>query len=254
MIDTKLEINDKIGYLLFKKGIIDAQTLDKALNAKNNDRNKLRRNLAQILVDDFNFDHDVIFREVAILYAFRELDIDLEIMQEEYIERIRNMIEEGGDELKDLMIRDKIIPFIYDEQTKDKLIIAAVDPTNRNIPKIAFGLNAKKYEVIFIKKNDYEKLIEKVFPPENIFLKNIMDEDDIFIPNEETEDLEEDIDAEINKSALINLVEGALLEAVRKGASDIHFIPCSGHRTEIYMRVDGTLRLCHQMNTYPYTL
>ena len=252
MIDTKLEINDKIGYLLFKKGIIDAQTLDKALNAKNNDRNKLRRNLAQILVDDFNFDHDVIFREVAILYAFRELDIDLEIMQEEYIERIRNMIEEGGDELKDLMIRDKIIPFIYDEQTKDKLIIAAVDPTNRNIPKIAFGLNAKKYEVIFIKKNDYEKLIEKVFPPENIFLKNIMDEDDIFIPNEETEDLEEDIDAEINKSALINLVEGALLEAVRKGASDIHFIPCSGHRTEIYMRVDGTLRLWHvQENTLP---
>jgi type IV pilus assembly protein PilB len=252
MIDTKLEINDKIGYLLFKKGIIDAQTLDKALNAKNNDRNKLRRNLAQILVDDFNFDHDVIFREVAILYAFRELDIDLEIMQEEYIERIRNMIEEGGDELKDLMIRDKIIPFIYDEQTKDKLIIAAVDPTNRNIPKIAFGLNAKKYEVIFIKKKDYEKLIEKVFPPENIFLKNITDEDDIFIPNEETEDLEEDIDAEINKSALINLVEGALLEAVRKGASDIHFIPCSGHRTEIYMRVDGTLRLWHvQENTLP---
>ena len=252
MIDTKLEINDKIGYLLFKKGIIDAQTLDKALNAKNNDRNKLRRNLAQILVDDFNFDHDVIFREVAILYAFRELDIDLEIMQEEYIERIRNMIEEGGDELKDLMIRDKIIPFIYDEQTKDKLIIAAVDPTSRDISKIAFGLNAKKYEVIFIKKKDYEKLIEKVFPPENIFLKNIVDDDDIFIPSEETEDLEEDIDAEINKSALINLVEGALLEAVRKGASDIHFIPCSGHRTEIYMRVDGTLRLWHvQENTLP---
>ena len=34
---------------------------------------------------------------------------------------------------------------------------------------------------------------------------------------------EEELDAEINKSALINLVEGALVEAVRKGASDIHF-------------------------------
>ncbi len=31
--------------------------------------------------------------------------------------------------------------------------------------------------------------------------------------------------AEINKSALINLVEGALVEGVRKGASDIHFHP-----------------------------
>ncbi len=253
MIETKLEINDKIGYLLFKKGIIDAATLDKALQSKFNDRNKLRRNLAQILVDDFSYDHDVIFREVAILYAFRELDIDLQTIQPNYLEAIRKMIEGGGEELKDLMLRDKIIPFIYDEQAKDKLIIAATDPTNRNVPKVAFGLNAKKYEVIFIKKKDYDQLIEKIFPPENVFLKNISDELEDFIPSEDREDLDEDeLDAEINKSALINLVEGALVEAVRKGASDIHFIPCSGHRTEIYMRIDGTLRLWHvQENTLP---
>jgi len=254
MIETKLEINDKIGYLLFKKGIIDAETLDKALNAKFNDRNKLRRNLAQILVDDFDYDHDVIFREVAILYAFRELDIDLATIQPEYLETIRDMIEGGGEELKELMLRDRIIPFIYDEQTKDKLIIAATDPTNRNVQKVAFGLNAKKYEVIFIKKKDYDILIEKIIPPENEFLQNMSDELENLIPSEDLgEDLDEDeLDAEINKSALINLVEGALLEAVRKGASDIHFIPCSGHRTEIYMRIDGTLRLWHvQENTLP---
>ena len=253
MIETKLEINDKIGYLLFKKGIIDAATLDKALNAKFNDRNKLRRNLAQILVDDFNYEHDVIFREVAILYAFRELDIDLQTLQPNYIDAIRTMIESAGEELKELMLRDNIIPFIYDEQTKDKLIIAATDPTNRNVQKVAFGLNAKKYEVIFIKKKDYDLLIEKIFPPENLFLKNMSDEMEDIIPIEGRDDLDEDeLDAEINKSALINLVEGALVEAVRKGASDIHFIPCSGHRTEIYMRIDGTLRLWHvQENTLP---
>ena len=254
MIETKLEINDKIGYFLFKKGIIDTDVLEKALNAKLNDRNKLRRNLAQILVEDFNYDHDIIFREVAILYAFRELDINLDEIQNNHLEEVRKIIEEGGDELRELMLKDKIIPFIYDEQAKDKLIIAAIDPTNRNIPKVAFGLNAKKYEVIFIKKKDYEQLIEKIFPPENQFLKNISDEDlESFIPDEDREDLdEEELDAEINKSALINLVEGALVEAVRKGASDVHFIPCSGHRTEIYMRVDGTLRLWHvQENTLP---
>ncbi len=253
MIETKLEVNDKIGYLLFKKGIIDASTLDKALNAKFNDRNKLRRNLAQILVDDFDYDHDVIFREVAILYAFRELDIDLATIQPDYLETIHDMIEGGGEELKELMLKNRIIPFIYDEQTKDKLIIAATDPTNRNVPKVAFGLNAKKYEVIFIKKKDYDQLIEKIIPPENVFLQNISDDMENLVPTEDREDLDEDeLDAEINKSALINLVEGALLEAVRKGASDIHFIPCSGHRTEIYLRIDGTLRLWHvQENTLP---
>jgi len=254
MLETKLEVNDKIGYLLFKKGIIDAPTLDKALSAKFNDRNKLRRNLAQILVDDFNYDHDEIFREVAILYAFRELDIDLSTIQPDHLDSIRKMVEEGGEELKELMLKNQVIPFIYDERTKDKLIIAATDPTNRNVQKVAFGLNAKKYEVIFIKKKDYDLLIEKIFPPENEFLQNITEDIEDFIPSEDlAEDLDEDeLDAEINKSALINLVEGALLEAVRKGASDIHFIPCSGHRTEIYMRIDGILRLWHvQENTLP---
>ena len=71
MIDTNLEMTDKIGYLLFKKGIIDAAMLEKALNAKANDKSKIKRNLAQILVQDFGYDHDIIFREVAILYAFR---------------------------------------------------------------------------------------------------------------------------------------------------------------------------------------
>ena len=67
MIETNLEMTDKIGYLLFKKGIIDSSILEKALIAKANDKSKIRRNLAQILVQDFNYDHDRIFREVAIL-------------------------------------------------------------------------------------------------------------------------------------------------------------------------------------------
>ena len=254
MIETNIEMTDKIGYLLFKKGVIDAATLEKAINAKNNDKHKLKRNLAQILVEDFNYEHDTIFREVAILYAFRELDMESYEVPDERLESIKKMIEETTDEIKELIIRYKIIPFMYDERIKDKLILAAIDPTDRNIPKVAFGLNAKKYEVIFIKKRDYEKIIERIIPPENIYLKAIEDDDENLLSMEdrEAELDEEELDAEINKSALINLVEGALLEAVRKGASDIHFIPCSGHRTEIYMRVDGSLHLWHvQDNTLP---
>ncbi|MBT8383876.1 MAG: type II/IV secretion system protein [Ignavibacteriaceae bacterium] len=254
MIETNLEMTDKIGYLLFKKGIIDSATLEKAINAKNSDKHKLKRNLAQILVEDFNYEHDTIFREVAILYAFRELDMESYEIPDERLESIKKMVEETTDEVKEIIIRHKIIPFMYDERIKDKLIIAAIDPTDRNIPKVAFGLNANKYEVIFIKKTDYEKIIERIIPPENIYLKAIEDDEEHLVSEDDREaELDEDeLDAEINKSALINLVEGALLEAVRKGSSDIHFIPCSGHRTEIYMRVDGTLRLWHvQDNTLP---
>ena len=254
MIETNLEMTDKIGYLLFKKGIIDEVTLEKAIKSKNHDRSKNKRNLAQILVQDFDFDHDVIFREVAILYAFRELDTAPEDIPQERIDAIKNMIEESNEELKNLMIKNKIIPFMYDERLKDKLIIAAVDPTDRNVSKVAYGLNAKRYEVIFIKKKDYEKLVEKIVPPENIFLKAMAEDDESYLDLKRDEEGfdEEELDAEINKSALINLVEGALLEGVRKGVSDIHFIPCSNNRTEIYMRIDGSLRLWHvQEGTLP---
>ena len=254
MIETNLEMTDKIGYLLFKKGIIDSTILEKALIAKANDKSKIRRNLAQILVQDFSFDHDRIFREVAILYAFRELDTRPSEIPDERIETIRKMIEDSGDSLKELMMKFRVIPFMYDERIKDKLILAAIDPTDRHIPRIAFGLNAKKYEVIFIKKSDYEELIKKILPPENEFLKALEHDDDIFQVEETEENSvdEDELDAEINKSALINLIEGALVEGVRKGASDIHFIPKEGKRTEIYIRIDGVLQMWHvQENTLP---
>ncbi|MCH6575881.1 MAG: type II/IV secretion system protein [Bacteroidetes bacterium] len=247
-------MTDKIGYLLFKKGIIDSAILEKALLAKANDNHKIKRNLAQILVEDFNFDHDRIFREVAILYAFRELETKPEEIPEERIESIKNMIDQADESLKEMMIKHYVIPFMYDERIKDKLILASIDPTDRHMPRIAFGLNAKKYEVIFIKKSDYEKLIKIILPPENEFLRAMEDDDALFQVDESDENIvdEDELDSEINRSALINLIEGALIEAVRKGASDIHFIPCSGKRTEIYMRVDGALQLWHvQESTLP---
>jgi type IV pilus assembly protein PilB len=253
MIDTNLEMTDKIGYLLFKKGIIDGQMLEKALAAKANDKSKIKRNLAQILVQDFKFDHDLIFREVAILYAFRELETRPEEVPESRLESIKGMITGSGDGLKQLILEHKIIPFMFDDRNKEKLIIAAIDPTDRNIPKIAFGLNAKKYEVIFIKKQDYEKLINIILPPENEFLKAM--EENLQMDTDEREESsldEQELDAEINKSALINLVEGALVEGVRKGASDIHFIPRSGNKTHVMFRIDGNLQTWYvQEGTLP---
>jgi type IV pilus assembly protein PilB len=253
MLDTSLEMTDKIGYLLFKKGIIDVETLERALAAKFNDQGKLKRNLAQILVEDFHFDHDLVFGEVAILYAFRQLDTPVDELPPNRLEFIKRTINNAGDQPKQQMREHKIIPYKYDERIKDKLILASIDPTDRNIPKIAFGLGIKKYEVAYIKKTDYEKIIKTIFPPENIYLKAMEEADyEMHIETDDTSLNEEELDAEINKSALINLVEGALVEGVRKGASDIHFIPKSGNKTDIVFRIDGNLMLWHiQESTLP---
>jgi type IV pilus assembly protein PilB len=253
MWETQLEIRDKIGYLLLKKGIIDADILEKALVIKGNEKDKLKRNLAQILVDDFNFDHDTIFKEVAILYAFKEIDIKIDALSNSRLEELKGMFDYYPDDIKDLLLEHRVIPYKYDDKIKDKLILAAVDPTDRSLTKIAYQLNAKKYEINYLHKKDYEKLIQFLAPPENEFLKMLEDVDEeITLEKEETSLDEEELDSEINKSALINLIEAALVEGVRKGASDIHIIPKSNTKTEILFRIDGKLMLWHtQENTMP---
>lgn len=253
MIEAQLEMTDKIGYLLLKKGIIDHKILEEALKIKDSDQTKLKRNLAQILVDEFKFDHDVVFREVAVLYAFKELNVHLEDFPEERINEIKNLMNRQGDEVKKMLLSHRVLPFKYDDKIKDKLILAAVDPTDRNLAKVAYTLNVKKYEINYLRKKDYDKLVAILAPTENEFLKMVQEAgEEIQVVQDEVGVNEEELDAEINKSALINLVEAALVEGTRKGVSDIHLIPKSGNKTEIHFRVDGKLMLWHtQENTLP---
>ncbi|MFA8341406.1 MAG: GspE/PulE family protein [Rhodothermaceae bacterium] len=251
MLDQKLEMIDKIGYLLLKKGIIDNEILIDALKTKESDSNK--RNLAQILVQDFSFDHDTIFREVALLYAFRELNFSIDQLSEDRIEEIKSLILDKGDDIKKLLLEHRVIPFKFDDRIKDKLILGAVDPTDRSLTKIAYVLNVKKFEINYLRKKDYDKLIEKVFPQQNEFLQKLEETDEeISIEDEEEAINEEELEAEINKSALINLVEGTLVEAVRRGVSDIHIVPAGKKTTEVRFRVDGKLMTWYkQENTFP---
>jgi len=251
MLDSQLEMIDKIGYLLLKKGIIDNKILEEALKVKNEDSTKQKRNLAQILVQEFGFDHDTIFREVAVLYAFKELNIRPDDLPEERVNEIRRIMSSRGDEIKAAMLEHQVIPYAFDRM-REKLVLAAVDPTDRFLTKIAYDLNAKKYEINYLRRRDYDKIINIISPPENEFLKSLEESnEELQIEHEENVN-EEELDAEINKSALVNLVEAALLEGVRKGASDIHFVPKSATRTEILFRVDGNLQIWHvQEGTLP---
>jgi len=253
MIDANLEMTDKIGYLLLKKGIIDTRILEQSLQIKQNDQDKLKRNLAQILVQEFNFDHDTIFREVSVLYAFKELNIRVEDLTDEKINEIKKLVNAQPDDVKKLISEHNVIPLRLDEKAKDKLTLAATDPTDRALTKIAYALNAKKYEINYLRKKDYDKLIQVIMPKKNEYLQMIEESgEELAVEHEESAINEEELDAEINKSALINLIEAALVEGVRKGVSDIHIFPQSGNKTEIHFRLDGKLtRWYTQENTLP---
>jgi len=252
----------RLGIVLLKKGIVDNITLNEAILLKRtedtrvNGNGKLGRSLAQILVQDFKIDYDLLFKEVANLYAFNTFEINLDEESEDTLDEIKNFINTFDDGLKGQMLHHKIIPLRFDAKQRDKIILGAVDPTLREIPQIAYSCKAKSYDVEFIPLNIYERLLEYLFPRENVYLKNIEENTfDYYETSEEGSVDEELLEVEINKSALINLFEGALVEAVRQGASDVHFIPISNKETHISIRIDGRLILWHkQENTLPEAL
>jgi len=249
-----VDITDKIGYTLLKKGIIDYETLEKSLHVREGEDRKSRRNLGQILVSDFHVDHDLVFREVANLYAFRELYLSDELIDEIRIEFIKKYVDNLPETYRDLLIQTKVIPLRFDDKQSDKLIIAAADPTNRNIPIIARNFGVKKYEVCYCRLKELQSLLEQVVPPENEFLK-LLANAEVQLDTQTDEEValdEETLENEISKSALVNLVEGALVEAVRQGASDIHIVGKEGNRTELLFRLDGNLKMWHmQEGTMP---
>jgi type IV pilus assembly protein PilB len=248
-----VDITDKIGFALLKKGVIDYDTLEKSLKVKESEGKKNRRNLGQILVHDFHADHDSVFREVADLYAFREIYLPDENLGPERIEFIRKLVSSLPENIRAMAIQAKVLPLRFDDKNHEKLIIIAADPTDRRIAVIARSFGVKKFETTYCRMKDLQGLFEQVTPPENEFLKLLEDNDlGIDAPDDEAALDEDLLEAEISKSALVNLVEGSLVEAVRQGASDVHIIAKEGNRTEFWFRVDGNLRLWHvQENTMP---
>lgn len=253
----EIDITDKIGYTLLKKGIIDFETLEKSLKMKDSDENKKnRKNLGQILVSEFGADHDAVFREVANLYAFREIYLNDEKTDDARIAFVKKFVDALPDTQREMMIQAKMLPFKYDERQTDKLIIVAADPTDKNLPVVARSFNVKKYEICYVRLRDLQGLMEKVAPAQNEFLK-LLNENDITVDEGEAGGGEAEVDedalqAEITKSAIVNLFEGCLVEAVRRGVSDVHIVAAEGNKTNFMFRVDGNLQLWHcQENTTP---
>lgn len=251
MLVKKTDFENELGKLLLKKEIVEPQILERALHSLNGN-GKISKNLAQTLVNDFKFEHDKIYTELADLYAFKKLKIDESDESNLQVNKIIKFMESYDADYRKLLISHKLLPIDFDDEIKNKLIFGTVDPTNPEIPKLINKLKLNSYEIAYLPPEDYKKILDVIDPKENEFLKNIGETEEDYTVEEETSLDENLIEVEINKSALVNLFEGALIEGVRKGASDIHFIPHSSKSVTIFFRLDGKLKEWHkQEHTMP---
>ncbi|MDZ7261546.1 MAG: GspE/PulE family protein [candidate division KSB1 bacterium] len=220
--------------------------LQQALKVMESDGKNSRR-LHDVLVKEFNIDRHLIFREISDLYAFREIDLKEEKIDEGRLNFIRGLLYNLDPRLRDTLLTYKLVPFKFRDRKSNVLIFVTADPTDRRIHQLIHLLNFKQYEIAYARLEDIEELISKVIQFKNEFLQLIEQAAQTIevVDTEEAGIDEEALDAEINRSMLTNLIEGALVEAVRQGASDIHIVPKEGNVTEFYFQVDGKLQLWH---------
>ena len=234
----------RFGVILVQKGIINKDTLEKALDIQAKEDPSNRRGLGAILVDEFNIDHDAIYSLLAKLYAFRKIDIVAEDVDDKHLEAIKKLAEKIPEDFRKELFERNILPF-HSSGRDGKLVVIAANPTDKIIEKIPLYTKFKKYEVMYCPLSSIQKLIDRVSSEKNVYLKALDKEQRDEAEEIQDFDLEEfdegKLDKEINKSVLVNLFEGALVEAVRKKASDIHIIPQGKTEVDFLFRVDGTL-------------
>ena len=124
-----------------------------------------------------------------------------------------------------------------------RLYIAVSDPTNlQALDEIKFAVSMNT-EAILVEEDKLAKLIDKTLEEMEGGLGD-MDEDEL----DELEDLEvadeeagqEDDDGDIDDAPVVKFVNKVLLDAIKKGASDLHFEPYE-KVYRVRFRIDGVL-------------
>ena len=209
----------RTGEILVQRGIIDQDLLEKAILIQSSETGA-RRKLGEILVDDLNCDRHQVYRELARIFAFSEIDLDEEELSQERIQFIKGLYEGLDKEDREALIRNNILPFRIDDLRRDTLLVLTDDPTDRDRAQIAKRLGYRHVDLAYVRQEALRRWMETIYPTTNEFLKIIEDSsksiETIDDGGEEGID-EEALDQEINQSLLTNLVEGCLVEAVRRG-------------------------------------
>lgn len=243
----KVNTRRHIGDILVNRDIITEEQLHEALAILREEPDSSNRRLGQILYQDLGVDRHKVMKEIASIYAFDEVFANQDSIKDDVIKSIKEHIDDLPTEVIDELVHQKAVP-LY--QNHNSLTIAAADPSDPTLSNIITKLNFKQHEIVYCRYELVEEILTEVYEQKNEFL-DLLEEIEYEEPDlqEDEEQInEEEIDAEINQSMLNSLVEGFLVESVRKGVSDVHIVPSGPTSTDIRFRIDGKLELWHQQN------
>ncbi len=126
----------------------------------------------------------------------------------------------------------------------NRLFVAISDPTNiMALDEIKFHVGANT-EPVLVEEHKLSKVIDKAMEAQDTSMQDLGDSDldDLDITAEDDNDKQDDMrDSEIDDAPVVRFVNKILLDAINKGASDIHFEPYE-KRYRVRLRTDGVLK------------
>lgn len=244
------EVQDRVVHALMRNGSVTSAQVNQAVQNKR--REGLREPLWRVLAGIRGVDREAVFAQAAITYAFRIAPIK---EREPDVDFIKTVMESFSDDRRDELIELNVAPYAYAQEQATgllKLVFITDDPMRQELQRSMHALELERFELCYAPHDVVFRALREAFPRKNEFLERVQESaDDAFDigVSFETGDRslidEEALEAEISRSALINLVEALLVEAVRLGASDVHIWPNAQRKVEIHFRIDGKLRHWH---------
>ena len=220
--------NERIGELLVKENLITPLQLKIAVTAQRSSGGRLGHELTKLGYIEENELIAFLSKQYSVpSINLSEFEIDQEVLK---------VLP------KEVVTRHQVIPV---NRTGGTLIVAMADPSNiYAVDDIKF-ITGMKIDVVVASEQAIAESIEKYYTSTVSFDEVMID----FVEEDEDFEFEEESEEDINvldlqKSAgdapVVKLVNLILLDAIRKGASDIHIEPYE-KQVRIRYRIDGVL-------------
>ncbi len=148
----------------------------------------------------------------------------------------------------DLIEKHHVLPIF---KRGNRVYIAGSDPTNiQALDEIKFHVGANT-EMVLVEESKLAKLIERTLDETDSVFDDMSDEDLADLDNLTISDESNDTaDSEVDDAPVVRFVNKMLMDAIKKGASDLHFEPYE-KTYRVRFRVDGVL---HEASNPPSSL
>src|SRR5690625_2606041 len=239
---------DRVVAMLLRKEIVTEQHVANAQRER--ERQGRKEVFWRVLASLTDVDTDAVYLEAARVYAFKTAELGDGGFDNDFA---RAVVEAFPEDKREQLLKLRVLPYQAEMEAQTgaiKLVFATHDPTRPEVHRVMQDLRLERFELRYAPESIVRAFVAEAFPRKNEYLERMSDGGMRFDLGASFDDqsqlIDEDaLEAEISRSSLINLFEATLVEAVRRGASDIHIYPNAQKHIEIHFRVDGRLGHWH---------